>query len=259
VGALRLVDEKYAGARLWFDRHSCRALLDASQAEAPDQIVAGVVERWRATERENEIELLGATSKPQDVNLERLQRLGKNAALERKRAHFVSGLMCESPKHDDGGATAAATTLCALSGSGHQDLFVTLRDLRNLRPGADDSVTAAPTELVRDEHLKAALLRPWTFKDIVPSEAAWMGTRKPTLRWDEGAERFHALRLSDPTKDIEPFSTELGAYALAANALACLPVVPSRRGPLTISSTMSERVDMHCRPYSRCLNRNARY
>jgi hypothetical protein len=67
-----------------------------------------------------------------------------------------------------------------------------------------------------------------------------MGARKPTLRWDEGAERLRALRFSDPTKDTEPFKTELGAYGLAANALACLPVVPHRRGPLTVSSTMPQ-------------------
>ncbi len=257
LGALRLLNEKYSGARLWFDRVSCHARLDVKHAEQPLAIVDAVVERWHACKRDEEVFLLGIgvvkkakkdvqtadpgegkiAGKPQDMDPAQLQHLVQANRLNRDNLAYLSGLMCDSPKTDKNKSRVEATTLCALSGSGHQDLFVTLRDLRNLHAEAKNARVSTLSKLVQEQQIRRVFCEPWEFQDAVPREAScWMKDRKPTLRWDEGAERLHALRFADPNKDSEPFRTELGAYTLASNALACLPATPNRRGPLTVSS-----------------------
>jgi len=248
VGALRLLDEKYSGARLWFDPDVNRARFDTSQFGNEEMLLAAIVERWKENDRFEELRLLDAARKPKDVLLTRINELATQLRSKRAGSAFLTGLMCDVPTADLTEGNTVPTTLCALSGSGHQDFFVTLRDLRNTVQSGDSPLVTAGVPLVLDKHIRKAIKLPWRFEDTVPEDLqkkdkanpgkGWMGDRKPALRWDESAERLHALRFADPTKDTESFRTELGAYALAANALACLPVVPYRRGPLTVSSDL---------------------
>lgn len=232
VGSLRLLTEAHSGARLWFDRCGDHAMLEAGRASSCDAVVEAIIERFRSPTRDRELGLLAEAEKPKDISAEMLEALSRAAREHPQDGAFVAGLICDGLTKDKNSDKAAETILCAANGSGHQDMFTTMRDLRRL---------------VTDEHVRSSLVKPWEFGDEVPPETKWMGDRKPTLRWDEGSERIYALRLRDPTDKIEPFRTQLGAYALAAAALPCFPVVPQRRGAATVSTNResSTQVDFY--------------
>lgn len=215
VGSLRLLSEAHEDSTLAFDPGDDHAILGSGGASSAQAIEDAVVLRAQSEMRRQELTLLGAWDKPGDVSNEAWDELVRDLSdVRRDRLSFIAGLMCGAPGSD----TVGEATLCAANGAGHQNMFQTLRDLQ---------------KLAGEEHLRRALTQPWTFDEGVPPEATWMGTRKPTLRWDEGAERLYALRLHKPTADPEPFTTQIGAYALAAAALPCFPVVPTLRGPRT--------------------------
>ncbi len=218
IGVLRLLTEASAHAnrgedqrpRLRFRRAGDRAEYSAPWLETPTAIVADVVTRLRADLRDQELAALGDASKPGDVTRQSL--IGVTTT---PFAQFFAGLVCDEPPEG-----TSETTLCAANGAGHQNMFTTMRDLRRL---------------ATDEHVRTTLTEEWRFEDDVSeSDREWMGNRKPTLRWDEGSERLYALRLHKPTSDPVPFRTQFGAYALAAVALPCFPVVPTARGGQTV-------------------------
>ena len=146
---------------------------------------------------------------------------------------FVSGLVCDGITKSKNTGEATECTLCVANGASQQKMFRTLLDLQNLDRDSSRKLVIIEPPLVTDENVRSSLLAPWTFSDEVPKAAVWMKDRKPTLRWDEGSDRLYALRLYQPNDDPEPFRTQLGAYVLAAAALPCFPVVPTRRGGQT--------------------------
>jgi hypothetical protein len=124
------------------------------------------------------------------------------------------------------GGEAYESTLCAANGSGHQKLILAMRDVLGL------------LERHRDL-LRKSLFCPWTYDFEVGSEdidALNLGDRKPTLRLDPRDERLYALRFDDPVSGEAPYTTELGAQALAAAAFGGLPVAPLERQAITIGS-----------------------
>ncbi len=240
VGSVRLLCEKWTNACLSFDRATNHAIFTAEDAPDGEAIVSSIVKGAFSPTRKDELELLGSSEYPKEFTGSKIEELSVTVRQKRDYAAFLSGLVCDDDLQEERNKVkAGATTLCAANGAGHQKMFTTMRDLWNLLVNEAGTLVATPTTLVKKEHLYQALREPWKFQDVVPKEAQWMGNRKPTLRWDESAERLHALRFADPNDDPEPFKTELGAYALAVHALPCLPVVPWRHGPLTVSSSAS--------------------
>jgi hypothetical protein len=241
VGSIRLLCEEWTNACLSFNRATNHAIFTAEDASDSEAIVSSIVRGAFSFTRKDELKLLGVSERPKDITSSVIKELSITVREERDCAAFLSGLVCDSDLQAEmNKAEAGATTLCAANGASHQKMFTTMRDIQNLRVDEAGSLVASPTILVREDHLYQALHESWKFQDVVPEEAKWMGTRKPTLRWDESAERLHALRFADPNDDPEPFRTELGAYALAVHALPCLPVVPWRHGPLTVSSAAAK-------------------
>lgn len=238
VGSLRLLAERYAAARLWFDRRNDRARLGVPEATTPDDLIGAILERYWSSERQDELAALRNADKPGDIPSERVLELAEETRSNCGLGAFVSGLICDGLTRTMDADKAVETTLCAANGSGWQSMFVTMRDLLSFTEAESGGLVRADTLLVTDDHLRTSLTEPWTFRDEVPQPAqgskGWMGSRKPTLRWDEGAERLYALRLHKPTDDPEPFRTQLGGYALAAASLPCFLVVPTRRGGQTI-------------------------
>lgn len=232
MGSLRLLSEKYPTARLWFDSDGDRARLRVDELSATDEIADSIVEKYLCDSRSEELALLGEAEMPKSVPNEGeslsvfcfAKQAGEQPHLGSSR--FLSGLLCDGLTKNSDNESAAETVLCAANGAGRQKMFQTMRDLAGL-------ATHGESPLVTATQLRSSLSDAWAFADNVPAKAKWMGSRKPTLRWDESAERLHALRLHEPTADPEPFRTQLGAYALAANALPCFPTFPVRRGSLT--------------------------
>lgn len=245
VGSLRLLAEKYSSARLWFDRNSDQARLQVGELETEEAIVSHIVERYFSGERVKELALLGSAGMPKAVknddaegNVPSVLQLADQAITKPNLTHwsFISGVLCDGLTKRNDNHLAAETTLCAANGGSHKKMFQTLRDLRNLATRSDGLGERKPA-LVAPEHLKSAMTSLWRFADAVPldllGKEGGMGDRKPTMYWDEHAERLHALRLRDPTNKAETFTTQLGAQALAAQALSCFPCFPVRRGGLT--------------------------
>lgn len=242
IGGFCLLCEKWPNSCLSFDRITNHAIFEAKDAPDDKAIVTAIATSVFLPAQEDELKLLGASEYPKQLTCSAIEKLTKDCLQVKKKIAYLSGLVCDNDLlSEKSKADAGATTLCASNGAGHQKMFTTMRDLHNLIVDDKESVIAAPTKLVTEDHIRRALREPWSFKDVVPDDArSWMRDRKPTLRWDEGAERLHALRFADPNADPEPFRTELGAYALATHSFSCLPVVPSRRGPLTVSSTAAD-------------------
>lgn len=238
VGSLRLLSERYPAARLWFDRTTDRARLAVPEATTRGDLIGAIVERYRSNDRKGELAVLGDADKPGDISSEQVLELAEQTRSKSGLGAFVAGLICDGLTRANDPDKAVETTLCAANGSGWQSMFVTLRDLFSFTEANSVGLVRADTLLVTDDQLRTSLTEPWTFRDKVPQPAqgskGWMGNRKPTLRWDEGAERIYALRLSKPTDDPEPFRTQLGGYALAAASLPCFPIVPIHRGGQTI-------------------------
>lgn len=249
VGSLRLLAERHADARLWFDPDGDRARLSAGALESAEALVDCIVERYFADDRVAELALLRTADAPKTVRNRddgsgalSVQELAERAADDPASSPylFVSSLLCDGLAKDtkkaaetNGKDEAAETVLCAANRGSHQKMFVTMRDLRNLVVEQSEIADAEP-KLVTASHLRRTLTELWRFDDIAPKAVtAWLRDRKPTLRWDEGAERLHALRLHDPTKDPDPFSTQFGGYSLAASALPCFQTFPDKRGALT--------------------------
>jgi hypothetical protein len=244
VGSLRLLAEKYSLATLWFDPDGDRARLSVAELNSEDAIVTLISARYFSAERTKELDLLGTAEMPKSIandggeeNVPNVLQLAERASTgsDLTTWSFVTGLLCDGLMKRNDKHLAAETVLCAANGASHQKMFQSLRDLGNLQ--FDNGFACCPLPpLVTQEHLRATVTDTWKFADTVPADAlgkGWMGNRKPTLRWDESAERLHALRLREPTADPEAFTTQLGAYALAATALPCFPTFPVRGGGMT--------------------------
>ncbi|MGQ0752298.1 MAG: type I-G CRISPR-associated protein, Cas3-extension family [Betaproteobacteria bacterium] len=245
VGSLRLLAEKYPSARLWFDPDGDRARLSVDELDSDETIASLISDRYFSAERTKELDLLGTAAMPKSIsneddenNVPNVSKLAERASTEPNLTmwSFVTGVLCDGLTKKNDKQLAAETVLCAANGASHQKMFQTIRDLGNLE--FDNEVARCPSPpLVTPEHLRCALTGTWKFADTVPADAVggkgWMGNRKPTLRWDESAERLHALRLHEPTADPEAFATQLGAYALATAALACFVTFPVRGGGIT--------------------------
>ncbi len=245
VGSLRLLAEKYPSAKLWFDPDGDRARLSVGELDSEDAIVSLISARYFSAERIEELNLLGAAEMPKSIsnednaeNIPNVLQLAERASAEPNLTmwSFVAGVLCDGLTKKKDEQLSAETTLCAANGASHQKMFQTIRDLGNLE-FENGTVRYTSPPLVTQEHLRVTLTDIWKFADTVPADAVggegWMGNRKPTLRWDESAERLHALRLHEPTADPEVFATQLGAYALATAALACFVTFPVRGGGIT--------------------------
>lgn len=230
---------------VWFDRNSNRARLQVDELETEEAIVSLIIERYFSEERVKELALLGLADMPKafknddaEGHILSVLQLADQAITEPNstRWSFISGVLCDGLTKRSANDLAAETTLCAANGGSHKKMFQTVRDLRNVAINSDGMWERKPA-LVTPEHLKSAMTSLWRFADAVPldllGKVGGMGDRKPTMYWDEHAERLHALRLRDPTNKAETFTTQLGAQALAAQALSCFPCFPVRRGGLT--------------------------
>lgn len=269
VGSLRLLAEKHPSARLWFDRDSDRARVCANDLSCDDAIANVIIGRYFSAARCDELTVLGAAEMPNSIYNDEVDRRAEEDRIRKSKESkkrteklkaiatakvlsemstralsqpsspmwaAVPGWVCDGLAKKEKNYLVAETALCAANGAGHQMMFQTLRDLRNLE-FADGRMQCPLPPLLTQEHLRSALRDVWKFGDTVSAEAVsndgWMGNRKPTLRWDESAERLHALRLHEPTADPAAFATQLGAYALAASALPCFPTFPVRGGGMT--------------------------
>jgi hypothetical protein len=217
LGVLRALDGDAAGRgrprpKLAFDKQ-CIAHLDGAgndQTSVTSAVVRVLSERAAFYGSD-----LSTVNKPADFTLMSFEEVAR-AATGWKR-YALAGLACGT------GDTIAESTLCAANGAGHQELIRSIRDV---------------LELVKAEHLEAAMFRPWSRAYSVPPaerKRLALGTRKPTLRLDPADERLYALRANDPTSASSEHRTELGAQALAILAFELLPVCPSRR-PTCIAS-----------------------
>jgi hypothetical protein len=99
------------------------------------------------------------------------------------------------------------TAFRTMSGAGHQHFLGFMREL------------AASTQR---EHLRRTLFADWDY-----------GDGRPSLRWDPGDFRPHALRAADPSGD--PIKTMRGANRLAVEALPLFPIAPVRRRIRTVA------------------------
>lgn len=239
MGSLRLLSEEHPTAQMWFDPDGDRARLRVDNLEAQDAITACITGYYFSQDRAKELFLLGKAEMPKSVlnegdasEIPSVAQLAKVATQQPRSTgtRLISGLLCDGLTKNKDDSCAAETVLCAANGASHQKMFQTIRDLAGIE--ISHGIRWSPP-LVTADHLRTSLTEVWSFVDVVPDGIDWMGNRKPTLRWDESAERLHALRLNEPTADPEPFSTQLGAYALATAALGCFPTFPVRRGSLT--------------------------
>lgn len=119
----------------------------------------------------------------------------------RSWADFVAGLASDAIAT---GSEKEYTALCVITGDSHQHFLGFMGDLR---------------KLVTHDHLKRALLAPWTYTD-----------QGKAFRWDPSEDRRYALRASDPAKGPDKEIRSMwGANRLAFEALACFPCFPKGR------------------------------
>jgi hypothetical protein len=205
LGVLRLLDSATTGVKL-------RWVLD------------GV---WRpelsGLKDQDEQSLCEVLASAQGVPTEAFSGLGKNitvgpkifgkfaaeagrsaSAGDRRAADFAASFgseACIEEKKD----RIQYTSLCFITGSGHQDFLETMKKL---------------AEQAGAEHLRRTLFEKWEYSDEGLS-----------MRWDPAEAREYALRWKDPGP--EGALTVWGANRLAIEALPLFPAQPAREGLLT--------------------------
>lgn len=153
---------------------------------------------------------MAAIKKPSDLLVETVRAAARSGSHDLIR--WVACLAAPVPRGD---GKVDESTLCAANGAGHQYLLQSMRDV---------------IEEANQDRLFDCLVGPWR-------RAFTKSGRKPSLRLDPGDERLHALRAVDPTSDVVPYRTEVGAQALAAFGFLFFPVCPSNRSSVTVAST----------------------
>ena len=119
---------------------------------------------------------------------------------DRRAADYATAFGCEACQ-DEKKNRIEYTSLCFITGSGHQDFLGTMKGLAT-------SVTA--------EHLFDALF------------GEWRRDKSLSMRWDPRDAAEYALRWGDPSK--EGASAVWGANLLASEALPLFPTQPTAEG-----------------------------
>lgn len=136
------------------------------------------------------------------------------SSFDRRAADFAASFgneVCVEDKKD----RIQYTSLCFITGSGHQDFLDTMRKL---------------AEKVEADHLRRALFEEWDYSDDGLS-----------MRWDPAEAREYALRWNDPGP--EGATTVWGANRLAIEALPLFPTQPSRSGLRTTGFRKAKYAD----------------
>jgi hypothetical protein len=162
--------------------------------------------------------------------VEKFEQLGKNLTVPREKfARFVRESQQHVTRHDRAAADFAAafgceicedkkkgrieyTTLCFITGSGHQDFLGTIAGLAN-------AVTA--------QHIRDALFGDWRVEKGL------------SMRWDPSDAAEYALRWDDPGP--RGAWAVWGANRLAVEALPCFPTIPVRNRLRTTGFRFNER------------------
>lgn len=160
----------------------------------------------------------GCYLNPDHVSVE--DYAAKAASIDRDSSDFLAAI--GGPVETNPTAAIEATAFCAL-GSSQQYFFKAARELSqkpaqpdaNVKKQSRRKISPPDDPATIEEHLSAALFRPWTYTHPAPG-----------MRWDTAEDRSHALRWNDPSTDA--IWTERGANRLAIEALSFFPTALAR-------------------------------
>jgi hypothetical protein len=206
LGALRVLTLAMPNDEVrmaWVDRGCWTPVICHSRVESAE----GVLEILR-DKLCGESSINAAWKIGDDLNLrcsdfrDHLRRTGMEASTgNREDADFLTAFGSDVYGTVGKKETMSDTEFRTMSGAGHQHF---LGFMRELAVGTDA------------DQLRRTLFEIWDYEDD-----------RPSLRWDPGDYRPHALRAVDPSGD--PIKTMRGANRLAIEALPLFPTVPQDR------------------------------
>ncbi len=146
-------------------------------------------------------------------------KLAISSVGSREYVDLLAALMSDGAIKDEKDGTIDATPLCLMFGQGHQHFLERLSKVPQEEAPPARGRGKSKTVLSAAECLFEALFEPWKRVDPTPS-----------FRWDPEEDVRYALMAGDPTDAAYKTGTQHGANRLAAIGLACLTLVPVKRG-----------------------------
>ncbi len=215
IGVLRLVSSSIPGAKLrWvLDGRWKPELLGTGLDEAE---LLGLLESAAWVPTDSFAELGKNITVPPDVFRSFAARAANEAnTLDRRAADFAAAFGSDGCV-DEKLPRIEYTSMCFITGSGHQDFLETMKAL---------------TALAGTEFLRRALFGTWEATD-----------KGLSMRWDPGDAREYALRWNNPGP--EGAWTMWGANRLAVEALPLFPTSPTAKGLETVGFRYSNKQEM---------------